>query len=567
MLVGVAMRCCRSTTLERAYAATTAWWKVWAGKLRYIEVTNAQRHVQRLLRIRHRFVPLHVYFVQAMNAMYANPEERHRLAAEPGGAHRSAGGTRRGARHQCRQRSGHQCRPPQPTRSDLTGTSLAVAELSRASQSHRSDKHVRRLAMGLALAALALGQGLARAGRNCRGPGGALSGVLASTGQQMVLGGKIYFDWVNASGGINGARIRHIVVDDAYKVDETVRLAREVLANPGVVALFGFAGTANITKLLTEGVLEAGAPWWRRTPAPNRCATRSIRYIFHVRAGYATRPSTWSTRWPPGHEPHRRDVPERWIWKAGLAGVEAAVAKRAMKLVESASYERNTDDVADAVKKMMAADPQAVIMISVNRSTAAFAKQYRAAGGGAQLYNISVVDPAELVKLAGAKAVHGLGIRAGGALSIRRQHAAVREYQTLLQKYGGGQAPSYTSFEEFLGAKVLVEGCAAPGPAPTRAKLTKALESMDNFDLGGTGSGFRHQPPGFQVCRGHRHRCQRQVACVERPIAVTPLQGRTMQPIHTTSVAPDTKSTSPNGGGDAGGHRLARSGAYRARHG
>ena len=51
-----------------------------------------------------------------------------------------------------------------------------------------------------------------------------LSGVLASTGKQMVLGGKIYFDSVNASGGIHGAKIRHMVLDDGYKVTETVRL-------------------------------------------------------------------------------------------------------------------------------------------------------------------------------------------------------------------------------------------------------------------------------------------------------------------------------------------------------
>ena len=63
---------------------------------------------------------------------------------------------------------------------------------------------------------------------------------------------------------------------------------------------------------------------------------------------------------------------------------------------------------------------------------------------------------------------------------------AVREYQTLMKKYGGDQPVSYTSFEEFLGAKVLVEGRRRAGSVPTRAKLVKALESIDNFDLGGT---------------------------------------------------------------------------------
>ena len=85
-----------------------------------------------------------------------------------------------------------------------------------------------------------------------------LSGVLATTGAQMVVGGKIYFDHVNEQGGIHGAMIKQVVVDDAYKVDETSRLTREMLARPEVVALFGFAGTANVSKLLEDGILDVG---------------------------------------------------------------------------------------------------------------------------------------------------------------------------------------------------------------------------------------------------------------------------------------------------------------------
>ena len=51
-----------------------------------------------------------------------------------------------------------------------------------------------------------------------------LSGVLASTGHQMVVGGKIYFEAINEQGGIHGATIKQVGVDDAYKVDETSRL-------------------------------------------------------------------------------------------------------------------------------------------------------------------------------------------------------------------------------------------------------------------------------------------------------------------------------------------------------
>ncbi len=319
-----------------------------------------------------------------------------------------------------------------------------------------------------------------------------LTGVLASTGQQMVLGGKIYFDWVNAQGGVHGAKIKHTVLDDGYKVDETVRLTQEALLDPEVIALFGFAGTANVSKLLTDGILDVGgAPLVAPYTGGEALRSPFNPYIFHVRAGYVDETE---------HMVHQAATlgmtriavmyQNDAFGKAGLAGVEAALTKRNMKLLVAASYERNTDQVDDAVKQIKAAAPQATIMISVNRSTAAFAKQYRAAGGGGQLYNISVVDPAELVKLAGLKAVHGLGISQVVPFPFGANKPAVREYQTLMKKYGGGQAVSYTSFEEFLGAKVLVEGLRRAGPAPTRAKLVKALESIDNYDLGGTRVGY-----------------------------------------------------------------------------
>ena len=315
-----------------------------------------------------------------------------------------------------------------------------------------------------------------------------LTGVLASTGQQMVLGGKIYFDYINANGGIHGAKIKHEVLDDGYKVEETVRLTKEALYRPEVIALFGFAGTANVSKLLSDGILDVGgAPLVAPYTGGEVLRSPFNPYIFHVRAGYADETEHIVKQVATlGMSRIAVMYQNDAFGKAGLAGVEAAVAKRKMKLVVAAPYERNTDEVGDAVRQIKGSDAQAVIMISVNRSTAAFASQYREAGGGGQLYNISVVNPDELVKLAGLKAVHGLGISQVVPYPYMANKPVVREYQKLLALYGAGQAINYTSFEEFLGAKVLVEGLRRAGPNPTRARLVKALDSMDNYDLGGS---------------------------------------------------------------------------------
>ena len=308
----------------------------------------------------------------------------------------------------------------------------------------------------------------------------------------MVVGGKIYFDHINAQGGVHGALIRQDVVDDGYKVADTVRLTREMLARPEVVALFGFAGTANVTQLLTDGVLDVGgaalvAPYTGGESLRNPFNP----WIFHVRVGYAAEAEHMVQQVTTlGMKRIAVMYQDDGFGKAGLLGVENALAKRGLKLAALASYERNTDKVEEAVKQIKASDAQAVIMISVNKPSAAFVKQYRESGGGAQLYNISVVDPAELVKLAGLKNVHGLGISQVVPYPFGTSLPVVRQYQELLKKYAPAEVVNYTSFEEFVGAKVLVEALRRAGPNPTRAKVVKALESMNSYDTGGITVGY-----------------------------------------------------------------------------
>lgn len=314
-----------------------------------------------------------------------------------------------------------------------------------------------------------------------------LSGVLASTGQQMVLGAKIYFDWVNAQGGVHGATIRQEVADDGYKVPDTARLARALLAKPEVVALFGFAGTANITQLLADGVLEQGGA---ALVAPYT-GGESLRspfnpWIFHLRASYADEAEHMVQQLTTlGMSRIAVMYQDDGFGKAGLAGVEAALAKRGLKPLAAAGYERNTDQVEAAAQTIRAADAQAVVMIAINKSAGAFTKRYRELGGGAQLMSISVVDPAEIVKIAGHKNARGLGISQVVPYPYQPRLPVVREYRQLLKQYAPNAEVNYTNFEEFLGAKVLVEALRRAGPEPTRAKVIKALESLRNFDLGG----------------------------------------------------------------------------------
>lgn len=319
-----------------------------------------------------------------------------------------------------------------------------------------------------------------------------LSGVLASTGAQMVLGGRIWFDHVNASGGVHGRQLRQLVVDDGYQVDETVRLTGEMLARPEVLALYGFAGTSNVGKLLSDGLLERGgaalvAPY---TGGEN-LRTPFNPWIFHLRAGYADETEHMVQQAATlGLRRIAVMYQDDGFGQAGLEGVRKALERRQLPLAVAAGYERNTTRVDDAARRIKDAEVQAVIMISVNKPTAAFVQRYRELGGGAQLFNISVVDPAEIVRLAGLRNAHGLGISQVVPYPYLPTLPVVREYQALLKRHAPDQHVNYTSFEQFLGAKVLVEGLRRAGPDPTRARVVQALESMSSYDLGGVQVGY-----------------------------------------------------------------------------
>lgn len=60
-----------------------------------------------------------------------------------------------------------------------------------------------------------------------------------------------------------------------------------------------------------------------------------------------------------------------------------------------------------------------------------------------------------------------------------------REYRELLKKTGMQETVSFIGLEVFINAKVLVEGLRRAGKDLTRPRFIQALESLQQFDVGG----------------------------------------------------------------------------------
>ena len=65
----------------------------------------------------------------------------------------------------------------------------------------------------------------------------------------------------------------------------------------------------------------------------------------------------------------------------------------------------------------------------------------------------------------------------------------VREYQAEMKENSASQ-PTFSGLEGFIAGKVIIEGLRRAGKDLTREKFLTALESMENFDVGGYNVNF-----------------------------------------------------------------------------
>lgn len=318
-----------------------------------------------------------------------------------------------------------------------------------------------------------------------------MSGPAAQLGQQMNRGAQLYFNTINAAGGINGRKIELKVLDDFYEPDAATRNTNTLINDTKVFALFGYVGTP--TSLAALRVANpAGVPFF--APYSGAMALREpfVRNVFHVRASYNDETAAIVQQiQTTGLKRIAVVFNDDSYGKAGLDGVQRALklpARQGVSLVAQASVVRNTTDVNRAIGTVLAQKPDAIVVISAYQTVAALVKNAQDQGYAGQFYNVSFV---------GTKALANTLGKAGGGVIISQvmpypysgASPLVRDYQKLLKSDGITEF-DYGSIEGYIAARVFVEGLKRAGRDLTREKLITALESMGNYDLGGFNVNF-----------------------------------------------------------------------------
>jgi len=314
------------------------------------------------------------------------------------------------------------------------------------------------------------------------GQSAAFSGPAAQLGMQMNLGAKLYFDQVNASGGVNGQTIELRTLDDAYDPVRCKANTEKFIAD-NVFALFGYVGTPTslaAMPLVNESKMPFFAPF---TGAPALREPFS-RNVFHVRASYDDETALIVKQMTSfGLSKIAVFRQNDSYGQAGLDGVNRALKAHNLQPVAVGTVERNSVDVDAAIKAIVAAKPDGVVQISAYKSCAAFIRAARKAGYGGTFYNVSFVGTQALADELGKEAL-GVVVSQVMPFPFSTTTPISREYLDAVKAAGNEAKPNYSSMEGFLAARVFVEGLKR-GRANTRDGLTTGLESLQNVNFGG----------------------------------------------------------------------------------
>ncbi len=313
------------------------------------------------------------------------------------------------------------------------------------------------------------------------GQSAAFTGPAAQLGIQFHAGAKLYFDLLNAQGGVGRRAIEIRQLDDGYEPDRCVANTKKLI-DDDVFALFGYIGTPTSVAALPLAT-KARMPFF--APFTGAMALRDpfSKTTFHLRASYNDETALIVKQLTNlGLKKIAVFYQNDAYGKAGLDGVTLALAAQNLKPVALATVERNSVDVAAAVATINAAAPDAVVQISAYKSCAAYIRAARKAGFGGTFYNVSFVGTQALADELGKD---GAGVVVSQVVPSPYNAARpiAREFVDAAKKAGNVQ-PNFSSMEGYLAAKVFAEGLRRGGK-PNRESLIGGLESINDQSFGG----------------------------------------------------------------------------------
>ncbi|MDQ0014811.1 ABC-type branched-subunit amino acid transport system substrate-binding protein [Variovorax boronicumulans] len=307
------------------------------------------------------------------------------------------------------------------------------------------------------------------------------TGPAAQLGIQFHQGAKVFLDQYNAQPGRRNVVIKNL--DDGYEPDRCAANTQKLIEED-VFALFGYIGTPTSLAALPLAVKEK-VPFIAPFTGAMSLREPFHKNVFHLRASYNDETALMVKQLTHlGLKKIAVFYQNDAYGKAGLDGVTLALSQMDLKPIAMATVERNSADVAQAVKAIVGARPDAVVQVGAYKACAAFIREARKASYGGTFINLSFVGTQALADELGKEAA-GVMVTQVVPSPYNPANAITREFVEAVRKAGGGASANFSSMEGYLAAKVLTEGLRKASGKVTRDSLVGGLESIDRQQFGG----------------------------------------------------------------------------------
>ncbi len=319
-----------------------------------------------------------------------------------------------------------------------------------------------------------------------------LSGLEGNLGRAYSSGIRMALNKANTAGGVNGHTFSLVSKDDGGRPADTMAATKLLLSESRPLVLAGFFGDRNIGELVSEGLLEKeniALVGYRineiRGETPLVYSVRATlrdeinKIVAHLATVGITRLGLFYQD-GPGATPL-------------ITATEEAAKGQGMQLTVKGSYPPGTAKVTSAtIGPFLAASPQAIILVSSGSATAAFIERYRMENGAAQLFSHSGADIEQIFQRLVEEQMKGVAIAQVTPNPYKVSGRLVKEFSDAVAKTPKLDGPvSYAMMEGYIAGLVIVEAVRRMGATVSRQGFVTALESIDNFDLGGYRVGFK----------------------------------------------------------------------------
>jgi branched-chain amino acid transport system substrate-binding protein len=284
------------------------------------------------------------------------------------------------------------------------------------------------------------------------------TGVQAVTAKGLRDGILLYFDQINAGGGIKGSTLVLQAIDDQYDPVKTVAAATKLMGNPQVIALLATLGTENNDALVKSHILDGSSFVNFGARAASNVLDPSLE-TYRIRASYAHEMRAIVSQLTVSNSKTLGLVMQGdALGKEGEQALLVEADKAQIKVSVKHPYDRKTGDVTGAVTAMRAAKADAIVFVGISKACADFLSEYHKQGGAMPVYAISVVDPNVVVRLNKGKGDgRGLIVAQTMPAPTRKALPLIREIQAALTASKTPAEMSYGLIEGFAVAKAAVE--------------------------------------------------------------------------------------------------------------